>query len=74
MPTFCFLYYSAARIGEVLRPQRKHLLTPEDLLSQREITYLQIEAPKTRRRGARIQYVSVYEKSVILFVSDVWQN
>ena len=69
-----FAYYAAARVGEVLRARRKHLLTPQDLLSDQAVAYLQIEAPKSRRRGARVQYVSVYEPEVIKLISSVWQH
>ena len=69
-----FAFYAVARIGEVIRARRENLLTPADLLSEQEVTYLQIEAPKSRRRGARVQYVTVYEPDVIKFVSSVWQD
>ena len=69
-----FAFYAAARVGEVLRARRKHLLTPLDLLSDQAVAYLQIEAPKSRRRGAKVQYVSIYEPDVIKFITIVWQH
>ena len=67
-------FYSLTRIGEVLRAQRKHLLTPEDLLSERSIMYLRIVNPKSRGRGPKIQYCSCDEAEVVQFCAAVWQN
>ena len=69
-----FSFFAAARIGEILRAKRKHLLTPTDLLSDRPVAYLQIESPKTRRRGARMQYVTVEEPLAIELIAAVWQT
>lgn len=43
-------------MGEVLGALRQHVLTPDDLLTDRPVMYLQIVAPKSRRRGAAKQY------------------
>ena len=67
-------FFSASRIGEILRAKRKHVLTPADLLSKRKVLYVQIVSPKSRRKGATIQYVTVTEPSVISFLSKVWKN
>lgn len=69
-----FSFFAAARVGEVLRAKRKHLLTPFDLLTDQQVIYLQIESPKTRRRGARMQYVTVDEPLVLQLACSVWQN
>ena len=57
-------FYSLSRIGEVLHAQRKHLLTPEDLLSERAVLYLRIISPKSRGRGPKVQYCSCDEAEV----------
>lgn len=67
-------FYAASRVGEVLRASRRSLLTPTDLLSEKQILYLRIDSPKTRSRGAKIQYVSVYEPDVISYAAWVWQD
>ena len=67
-------FYAASRVGEVLRASRRSLLTPTDLLSDKQILYLRIDSPKTRSRGAKIQYVSVYEPEVISYAAWVWQD
>ena len=72
--TLLFAFFAAARVGEVLRAKRRHLLTPHDLLTDQQVIYLQIESPKTRRRGARMQYVTVDEPSVLLLAMSVWQD
>lgn len=67
-------FYSASRVGEILRATRQALLTPTDLLSDHQVLFLRIDSPKTRTRGAKIQYVSVYEPSVIAYATMVWQS
>ena len=69
-----FAFFAAARVGEVLKARRRHLLTPADLLSERKVAYLQIESPKSRRRGAKMQYVTVEEPLVIELIDSVWQQ
>ncbi len=52
-------FFGACRIGEVLGAKRGDLLTPTDLLSEEPKLYLKIGSPKSRRRGANIQYTTV---------------
>lgn len=52
-------FFGACRIGEVLGARRSDLLTPSDLLSEEPKLYLRIGNPKSRRRGANIQYTTV---------------
>ena len=67
-------FYSLSRIGEVLHAQRKHLLTPEDLLSERAVLYLRIISPKSRGRGPKVQYCSCDEAEIVKFCAAVWQH
>ena len=67
-------FYSASRVGEVLRAMRGALLTPDDLLSEHQVMFLRVDSPKTRTRGAKIQYVSVYDPAVISYASFVWKD
>ena len=52
-------FFGACRIGEVLSALRQELLTPEDLLSEEEKVYFRIRSPKSRRRGASVQYTTI---------------
>ena len=38
---------------------RQELLTPEDLLSDERKVYFRIKSPKSRRRGASVQYTTI---------------
>lgn len=67
-------FYSASRIGEILRAKRRHVLTPADLLSERKVLYVQIVSPKSRRTGATIQYVTVTDPEVVKFLTAFWQR
>ena len=67
-------FFSASRIGEILRAKRKHVLTPADLLSSRQVLYVQIISPKSRRKGATVQYVTITEPDVIRFLGKVWKD
>ena len=67
-----FSFYSACRVGEVLRARRSDVLTPEDLLLERHLIFLKVRDPKSRRRGARVQYCSVDEQWAVRFLSRVW--
>ena len=69
-----FAFYSASRVGEVLRATRQALLTPADLLAEDSVVYLRIESPKSRGRGPKIQYVSCVKPEISGFVSWVWQD
>ena len=52
-------FFGACRIGEVLSALRQELLTPEDLLSDEKTVYFRIKSPKSRRRGASVQYTTI---------------
>ena len=65
-------FYSISRIGEVLRAAREDLLTPRDLLSERQVLYLKIRNPKSRGRGPKTQYSSCDEPEVVAFISAVF--
>lgn len=67
-------FYSVSRIGELLKVKRKHVLTPRDLLQTELVLYIRFEAPKTRRRGARIQYSTVKEPDVVRFLCAIWDS
>eukprot|EP00438_Fugacium_kawagutii_P025278 Skav207213 [mRNA] locus=scaffold1244:117168:117617:+ [translate_table: standard] len=42
-------------------------------MSDQQILFLQITAPKTRRRGARIQYATVESPEIIAILVKAWQ-
>lgn len=70
--TMVFSFVGACRVGEVLNARRAHLLLPSDLLSDEPIAYLKIVSPKTRKRGARVQY-STFDHAVLMpFLEAAW--
>ena len=58
-------FYGTLRVGEALKALRQDLLLPSDLLSEEPVLYLKISAPKTRRRGASVQYTTVREELAV---------
>lgn len=64
-------YYGIARVGEVLRCRRSDLLTPEDLLSEEQVIYMQVKRPKTRNRGATVQYITCNDAVATKFIGRV---
>ena len=67
-------FYSMARMGEFLRVKRKEVLTPRDLLHCENIIYIRFMTPKSRRRGAKVQYSTVVEPCVVDFLCKVWDE
>ncbi len=67
-------FYGACRIGEVLRAERADLLTPVDLLDPEEKIYLCIRAPKSRRRGANVQYTTFSNNKFASLLIQTWQH
>ncbi len=67
-------FYGICRMGEVLKADRRDLLTPTDLLADDGVVYLQIRAPKTRNKSARIQYTTVSEPLAVRLIEIVWQD
>ena len=65
-------FYSISRVGELLRAVRSDVLTPADLLDDDEKIYIRISEPKTRKRGARTQHVTVDSELCLKFVAWVW--
>ena len=57
--------------GKVLKCRRLDLLTPENLLSSEQIIYMQIQKPKTRNKGATVQYITCNDVLATKLVSRV---
>ena len=72
--TLVFSFVGACRVGEVLHARRSHLLLPSDLLSDQPIAYLKIISPKSRRRGARIQYATFDYAALVPLLEIAWAN
>ena len=72
--TILFCFYGICRIGEILKASRTELLTDDDLLSDDGVLYLRILAPKTRNRGARVQYSTVSEPDAVRLTKKVWEK
>ncbi|OLQ07204.1 FK506-binding protein 1A [Symbiodinium microadriaticum] len=69
------MFYFICRPGEVLRGLRKDLLTPGDTLEpQHKWLYLRIRAPKTRRRGAKIQHAKLDDAVALEVALSVWEK
>lgn len=66
-------FYGLCRMGEILSAYRSQLLTSIDLMEDGGRLYLRIEAPKSRRRGPRVQYTTVEERDTVKLVEAVWQ-
>ena len=69
-----YSFYSVSRVGEVLRADRDAVLTPRDLLFETDRVYLKIENPKTRNRGARVQYSSAENMFLVKFAAETWDT
>ena len=67
-------FYGICRIGEVLRAERRDLLTPNDLMTEALVMYLKIKKPKSRNRGASVQYSTISDPQVVSFLGHVWQS
>ena len=67
-------FYSISRAGELLRALRSDVLTPADLLDEQEKIYIRITEPKSRKRGARTQHVTIDNDLCIRFVAWVWSK
>eukprot|EP00438_Fugacium_kawagutii_P031952 Skav201893 [mRNA] locus=scaffold550:821951:826546:+ [translate_table: standard] len=67
-------FYAVARLGEVLRVKRSEILTPSDLLQDGNIIYIRFALPKTRRRGARVQYSTVEDSRIVPFLCKIWNK
>ena len=67
-------FYSISRVGELLRALRSDVLTPADLLDEQEKIYIRITEPKSRKREARTQHVTIDNDLCIRFVAWVWSK
>ena len=65
-------FYLISRVGELLRAVRSDVLISADLLDDDEKIYIRISEPKTRKRGARTQHVTVDSELCLKFVAWVW--
>ena len=67
-------FYSILRIGEALKSTRGDLLTPVDLMEQDPKFYLKIRQPKSRNRGARVQYATFENELLMPLLLESWQH
>ena len=73
--TVLLCFYGICRIGELLKARRGDLLTPQDLLwEEPDVLYLRINVPKTRNRGAKVQYATCQLKPVVTLLCNTWQH
>ena len=69
---FCF--FAVCRIGEILKARRADLLTPRDLLADHTAIYLNIRSPKSRRRGAKVQYATFLNDEFSPLILSIWED
>ena len=63
-------YFGLARIGEVLRATRLHLLLPEDHCSALQVVFLKLEGPKSAARGGpKVQHLRIDEPLAVALVA-----
>ncbi|CAE7244239.1 unnamed protein product [Symbiodinium sp. CCMP2456] len=73
--TTLVMFYFICRPGEVLRALRRDLLTPGDTLEpHHKWLYLRIRAPKTKRRGAKIQHAKLDDPIALEIALSVWEQ
>ena len=70
----CLSWGGLARIGEVLKAQRKHLILPIDIGRTERFILLQIEEPKTRFKAARHQVARVDHPQLVALIEAVFQG
>ena len=63
-----------ARVGEVLKAQRKHLILPGDVGRTEPFALLQIEEPKTRFKAARHQVARVDQPQLVSLIESVFEK
>ena len=67
--------YAGCRIGEVLKARRRNHLTPSDLhmmMTSQQTVYLNIVSPKSRRRGAKVQYATFTQADFLPVLLKAW--
>ena len=70
----CISWGGLARIGEVLKAQRKHLILPGDVGRTEPFALLQIEEPKTRFKAARHQVARVDQPQLVSLIESVFEK
>ncbi|CAE7216755.1 unnamed protein product [Symbiodinium sp. CCMP2456] len=62
-------FYGMARIGEVLKCRREHLMLPEDLFYNVGAVFLRLETSKTSLRGRpKVQHIRVDDEDAIALI------
>ena len=62
-------FYGMARVGEVLKSRREHLMLPEDMFYNVGAVFLRLEATKTSLRGRpKVQHVRVDDEDAIALI------
>ena len=68
-------YFGLARIGEVLRATRAHLLLPADHCSLLQVAFLRLESPKSSGRGGpKVQHLKVDEALVVELLAKAFSS
>ena len=66
-------FYGLARIGEVLKCERSHLLLPSDHLSELQVVFLKLEKAKSSSRGgALVQHLRVDDDLAVQLIAAVY--
>lgn len=72
--TVLLSFHGILRIGEALQARRCDLLTPLDLMEQDQKFYLKIRQPKSRNRGAKVQYATFENEMLMPLLLEYWQK
>ena len=67
-------FHAILRIGEALKARRSDLLTPLDLMEEDQKFYLKIRQPKSRNRGAKVQYATFDNVTLMPLLLETWQR
>ncbi|CAE7837456.1 DNAJ1, partial [Symbiodinium sp. CCMP2592] len=66
-------FYGLARIGEVLKCRREHLLLPRDHMSELRVVFLKLDAAKSSSRGgAKVQHLRVDLDLAVLLLEKIY--
>ena len=68
-------YFGLARIGEILRATRAHLLLPADHCSVLEVAFVRLEGPKSAARGGpKVQHLKVDEALAVQLLGKAFSS
>ncbi|CAE7334124.1 unnamed protein product [Symbiodinium microadriaticum] len=68
-------FYGMARVGEVLRCERRHLLLRDDLFHSAEALFLRLDTSKTATRGRpKVQHIRIDDSSAMELITIAFKD